>query len=316
MTIILTNCTNRKKGLVMPELTSDSLDSGPLNVVAKQWIDRLKSAQAENLAKNLARETYCGRSFREAESSASSLDCPLYVVSAGLGIVNAEKFIPVYSLTVSSETTNSISKKISENISTNAWWSKIIKGNPFGSSLADTIKSHPDGLILIALSRPYIELLWDELKNCPPHQHHRFRFFGKKLNSALPASLSKNWMPYDDRLDYAGPGYSGTQTDFAQRSLRHFVIEILNKHQDGGDAHMHYSMVQKLLSPLDRREIPKRQRVSDEEIVAAIRDNWECGKGQSSTLLRIIRRNLGIACEQSRFRDIYHTVKNTMESTT
>lgn len=29
-------------------------------------------------------------------------------------------------------------------------------------------------------------------------------------------------MPYDDRLDYAGKGYSGTQTDLAQRALRRF----------------------------------------------------------------------------------------------
>lgn len=122
-------------------------------------------------------------------------------------------------------------------------------------------------------------------------------------------------MPYDDRLDCAGPGYSGTQTDFAQRSLRHFVTEVLNKLQDG-DAYTHRSMVLESLSPLDRREIPKRQRLSDQDIGIAIRNNWECGKGQSSALLRIIRRDLKIACEQSRFREIYHTVKNTMGDTT
>jgi hypothetical protein len=310
MTIVLTNCTNRKRGLISPGLTSESLDRGSIDTVAKQWLDRLINAPAENIA----RETYCGRSFRDAEASATSLKCSLYVVSAGLGIVNSEQKVPVYSLTVSSESTNSIWSKVSDHKSSNAWWSKMVKGNPFGSSLIDTLELHPDDLILLALSRPYIELLQDELLNCSPQQQQRLRFFGKKLNSALPTSLVGNWMPYDDRLDCAGQDFSGTQSDFAQRALRHFVTEVLNMHQNG-DASTHYSAVLELLSPFNRREIPKRQRLSDEEISTAIHNNWERGKGQSSTLLRIIRRELGIACEQSRFRTIYHTVKNTMEST-
>jgi hypothetical protein len=54
--------------------------------------------------------------------------------------------------------------------------------------------------------------------------------------------------------------------------------------------------------------------LDDHGVGAAIRDNWVRGKGQSSELLRILRRDLGIACEQSRFRMIYHAVKNTMET--
>ncbi len=308
MTIVLTNCTNRKKGTATLGLTSDSLDSAPIVDVAVQWVGRLKNAPANNIA----RDTYCGRSFREAEASATSLNCSLYVVSAGLGIVNSEQNVPVYSLTVSSESTNSIWSKVSDHKSSNMWWSKMLKGNPFGSSLIDTLELHPDELILLALSRPYIELLQDELLNCSHQQQQRLRFFGKKLNSALPSSLDGNWMPYDDRLESAGPGFSGTQSDFAQRALRHFVTEILHKHSDD-DAYLHRSMVLDSLSPLNKREIPKRQRLSDKDIGIAIRDNWENGKGQSSTLLRIIRIDLGIACEQSRFRNIYHTIKNTME---
>lgn len=115
-------------------------------------------------------------------------------------------------------------------------------------------------------------------------------------------------MPYDDRLDSAGPGHSGTQTDFAQRALRHFVTEVLNQREDG-DAQAHSSLVLEALSSLAKREIPKRQRLSDYEIGKVIRDNWEQGNGQSTALLRIIRRDLDIACEQSRFRNIYQLVK-------
>jgi hypothetical protein len=305
MAIVFTNCTNRKKGIAVPELTLDNLSSGSMDIIARQWLDNLQNASPQNPA----RETYCGRGFRDAEASAIYLSSPLYVVSAGLGIINSEQSIPVYSLTVSPGTVNSVRNKISDYTSTKTWWSKIVSGNPFGSSLADTLEQHPEGLILVALSRPYVELLYDELLNCSLNQQYRLRFFGKKLDSALPPTLNKNWMPYDDRLDCAGRGYSGTQTDFAQRSLRHFVTEVLDKHPDK-DTFTHRLLVEKLLASLSKRETPKRKRLSDEEIGAVIQDNWEYGDGQSSTLLRILRRDLGIACEQSRFRNIYQTVKN------
>jgi|CXWL01.1.fsa_nt_gi hypothetical protein len=307
MTIILTNCTNRKKGLATFELTSDNLDADSIHAVAKQWIERLKNAQAVHLV----RDTYCGRSFREAEESAKSLSCQLYVVSAGLGIVNSEQKIPLYNLTVSAGVSNSILDKIGGHPSAKAWWSEIVKGNPFGTSLQNTLEHHPDDLILIALSSPYIELLNDELLSCPIDQQQRFRFFGKQLNSKLPECLVGNWMPYDDRLDCTSSTYSGTQTDFAQRALRHFVNEILNNHRDGG-IHMHRKAVIETLSPFEKPVIPKRLRQSDQEIGIAIRNNWVFGKGQSSVLLRIIRRDLNIACEQSRFKGIYHEVKNTI----
>jgi hypothetical protein len=306
MAIILTNCTNRKRGSAASGLTVDELTPGLLDNVAKQWLERLEKASSANLA----REVYCGRSFREADASAAFLRCPLYIVSAGLGIVSSTRLIPVYNFTIISGTANSAADKITGNFSPKLWWSKIVRANPFGSSLIHTLEQHSDGLILIALSRQYVQLLQEELANLPIDQQRRLRFFGK-LMPVLPGFLTGNWMPYDDRLDCIGSGFSGTQTDFAQRALRHFVTELLNNAEDG-DAYAHRAMVLDSLSPISRREIPKRRRVNDDEICIAIQDNWAKGRGQSSALLRIIRDKLGIACEQSRFRTIYYSVKKIM----
>jgi hypothetical protein len=307
MTIVITNCTNRKIGTVLPGLTTDYLAHGSIDYVARQWLVKLKSATA----KKPAREIYCGRSFREAEASAFTLKCPLYVVSAGLGIINADHSVPIYNLTIAPGTNDSILNKVRGNTSAKAWWSKIARHNPFGSSLISILEDHPDDLILLALSRSYIDLLQDELLNCSLDQQSRMRFFGKQLDSILPNSLSENWMPYDDRLDSAGPGYSGTQSDFSQRALRHFVTKVLNRHEDG-DLFTHRTMVLGSLSTLVKRETPKRRRLSDDEIGKVIRDNWGRGKGRTTTLLRIVRRELDIACEQSRFKNIYHSIKGLM----
>ncbi len=309
MTIILTNCTNRKRGVTVPGLNQDNLAPGSIEFVANQWLALLKGAPAINTA----REIYCGRSFREAEASSRTLNCPLYVVSAGLGIIFSELSVPVYNLTVTSKKSDSILNKVCGDVSPRIWWSRVTKGNPFGSSLNTILNNHFDDLILIALSRTYLELLRNELLLCPLDQQLRLRFFGKNLDSVLPSALTGNWMPYDDRLDGAGQGHSGTQSDFAQRALRHFVSKILHQCEDG-DTNTHRSMVLESLSSLVRRETPKRTRLTDSEIGTTIRENWERGKGQSSSLLRIIRHELNIACEQARFRDIYHSIKYQLET--
>jgi hypothetical protein len=308
MTIIITNCTNRKKGLVEKELNADSLDIDVIDIVAKQWMDRLSHAKVCNIAG----QVYCGRSFREASDSAEYLKSPLYIVSAGLGVVNSESKIPLYNLTVSNGVTNSINSKIINKTNPNEWWQLIITENPFGKSLSDVIVDYSENLILIALSKPYISLIKDELANIPEQIQKNLRFFGKNLNLFLPDHLIENWMPYDDRLDSSGIGYSGTQTDFAQRALRHFVMEILDK-KHLIDAKTHSNLVLNYLTPFTKREVPKRKQMNDQDIENIIRKNWILGKGQSSLLLRFIRSELGIACAQSRFQRIYHIVKNTIE---
>jgi len=307
MTIVITNCTNRKRGYVAPGLSPENLAPGSIDSVSQQWLSRLKISPANYPA----REVYCGRSFREAEASATILNCPLYIVSAGLGIINAKHFIPNYNLTVVSGTTNSILDKVHGDTSAKAWWSRITPNNPFGTSLVDMLNHHRGDLILLALSRAYIDLLHDELLQLPLNIQIRLRFFGKNLDAILPDSLTGNWMPYDDRLDSAGPGYSGTQSDFSQRALRHFVTKLLNQHTNG-DTFTHQTMVSDSLSTLVQRKIPKRRRLSNHELNDVIRDNWKRGKGQSSALLKIVRQDLDIACEQSRFKGIYHLVKQSM----
>lgn len=309
MPVVITNCTNRKRGIIPTALSASSLSRGDISAVAAQWIDRLGVAPAEQIARNI----YCGRSFREADASAFALNAPLYIVSAGLGIVESHSHVPVYDLTISSGTSSTISRKIVGAVTPQAWWAEVSRGTPFGISFLDILAKHPTDLILISLSRPYVELLHEELLLVTPEQSTRLRFFGKNLEQFLPASLASSWMPYDDRLDCVGKGYSGTQTDLAQRALSHFVKEVL---LDGhnGSLMTHRSLVLASLANLRTRETPKRIRLDDHGVGAAIRDNWVRGKGQSTELLRILRRDLGIACEQSRFRMIYHAVKNTMET--
>lgn len=307
MTIILTNCTNRKKGIVDAELLQASLNPGSIDSVTQQWLAKLNNSHAQNPA----RDIYCGRSFRESETASRVINCALYVVSAGLGIVSSDTPIPTYNLSIASSDGISVLSKVNGKKSPELWWSKITIENPFGTSLINILNKHPNELILFALSRTYLKLIRDELLQFPVNQQPRLRFFGKNLHKDLPAFLIESWMPYDDRLDGVEQGFSGTQNDFSQRALRHFVSRVLNE-CEYGDTHLHRSMIFNTLSLITKRETPRRQRLNDYEICKAICDNWAKGKGQSGLLMRIIRDELNIACEQSRFRNIYHLIKNTI----
>jgi hypothetical protein len=310
MPVVITNCTNRKRGTYNTDLSASSLDRSDVDAVAAQWINRLQIAPANRTA----RDVYCGRSFREAEASAIALDASLYIVSAGLGIVEANCRVPSYDLTVTSGTANTISNRIISKSTPQSWWSLISRDSPFGISFLDILKKYPNDLVLVALSRPYVELIYEELRQITPEQCTRLRFFGKNLDQFLPIPLACSWMPYDDRLDFTGDGYSGTQTDIAQRALRHFVKEVFLDGHTCASSMTHRSLVLASLADLRTRETPTRMRLNDDDIGATLREHWVRGKGQSTDLLRILRRELGIACEQSRFRAIYHTVKNEMET--
>lgn len=310
MPVVITNCTNRKRVGDVPAISASSLVCGTLESVAEQWKMLLRSTQTETQAKNV----YCGRSFREAEASAEKIDADFYAVSAGLGVISSKALIPTYDLTVSIGSTNSISVKIFDKTTPPQWWSFVSNGNPYGSSLIEVINKHPNQLILIALSRPYIELIIEELALIDTDQIPLIRFFGKQLDQVLPESLVSCWMPYDDRLDSLGNGYAGTQSDMAQRALNHFVTEVLLKRNTKTSAQSQKNIVLEILSTQTARNIPIRTKLSDTEIYRVIHKNWSKGRGQSSELLRMLRHDLGIACEQSRFRIIYHSVKASVEN--
>lgn len=108
-------------------------------------------------------------------------------------------------------------------------------------------------------------------------------------------------LPYDERLEGL-PNYAGTRTDFPQRALLHFVQELDGHRRDFGTAH---ASVLFEMSKLKKPELPVRVKKSDEEIMALLAKNWDKYDGASGRLLRFLRDEKKVACEQSRFRRLW-----------
>lgn len=291
--VVVTTCTNRKRLPVADGLQARALSKGEPVEVARIWFQRLATAPGPRVS---VRDLYCGRSFREAQAAALALEAPLFVVSAGLGLVAAEVQAPAYSMTLVRESPDSVLQKL-ERCGPQEWWGALAALSPFHQS-----EPTGSGLILAALSGPYLQLVAADWLGWPAAKRARLRIFCKDPGPEAPEALRAQFMPYDDRLDGVGAGFAGTQGDFAQRAMRHFAEHVA---MGPGDAQTHACKVKNLLAPVEARERPIRDRLSDEQLIALIHDEWEAVGGRSSAMLHRLRRQLNVACEQSRFKGLF-----------
>ncbi len=294
---IITTCTNRKRHQPEPSLHTHELSAGTTSEVGAAWRERLSKARRPWRASEL----YLGRGFGDAKAAARAAKGDLFIVSAGLGLVSADCLAPSYDLTVAS-TADSVLRKTSGNA--RDWWFEV-------ETALEPTPNLNEGLILAALSRPYLDMVADAWSGWPQERLIRLRLFSKEEPTELGEAFTAAWMPYDDRLDLCeGGAYAGTQGDFAQRALRHFVERIGVSTQD---PNAHRQAVAVSLDGLKSRERPSRERLNDVDIMSLIRRDWTLVGGRSGTMLRHLRDTLGVACEQGRFKILFHTVARERE---
>lgn len=294
MTLIISNCSKRKRVPADPALHARDLESGTSNAVAEAWVARLKAATPSMSASAL----YAGRAFFEARRTALDLGASLAVVSAGLGLVDGETSVPSYSLTTARRDPDDILRKTTRGAAD--WWTALTALSPFHCDALET----ETGPILAALSSSYLALLANDWGQWPVERQARLRLFTKEEPAAFPEGLRQAWMPYDDRLDAAADGLAGTQSDFAQRALRHFAVVLRKK----GSLDEDRAAVHDALDGFCARQIPVRKRASDADVQTAIRAQWDAAQGRSGVMLRHLRDDRGIACEQGRFRTLFAMV--------
>jgi hypothetical protein len=144
-----------------------------------------------------------------------------------------------------------------------------------------------------------------DLAQVSTSEAEHLRIFTSTAGAAVvPDRLAGCVMPYDDRLE-AVPGFSGTRADFAQRALRHFALRLEAAKLSRDEARA------KVIVALARLPYPSRShraRMSDDEIRRTLMTQWVHHEGRSTRLLRYLRDEAGIACEQKRFSRIWQSI--------
>lgn len=307
MTIIVTACSNRKRKEVPAELRASSLPEGPLENLVQEWLERI--GQAESVIS--VQDLYAGRSFRLAQSASRSLGAKLYFVSAGLGMLGEDASVPIYDLTVSPTSPQNVLAKATDRdlIGPADWWRELTRRSHLGTSMSKVAVKSTPSLILIGLPSTYVKMLDDDLAEISDSVLDRLRLFCGSATLDTPARLAPFVMPYDNRFDGPDSPVAGTRSDFAARAMWHFAETVL-KAKPKGSASDHAKAVKRILSPLRHQSIPTRSRHSDEELLEVINQHLESTGGAASRMLRLLRDDLGIACEQSRLSRLVSLAKS------
>ena len=293
---VVTPCSARKQKLPAHALDVSQYPVGTQAEVARAWIANLKSSAGQSAAQDL----YRGASFSRLRRVAESVGAPLFVVSAGLGLVAGTTRVPAYDLTLSPSAPTRIQARISGRFDSTAWWQQIRSGRY--AIPIETIASG-QGRILVALTKPYAQLIGAALAQLPPAVIARIRIFGASFESSLPSTLHTQVMPYDARLDVLLPG---TRLDFSSRALAHFAMLIAA--QPMQDAAEDAAQIRATIASTPAPQSTLRPKASDEEVLKHIKAFVQRGVPLTRAL-RELREGLGIACEQSRFRRLYKSVR-------
>ena len=308
--VVIASCSSSKSIPKELRVEAESLEIGQIKQVVSRW-KRLLDQHLKHTDPIPSGQLYQGRAIQEIKKVASELNCPVYFISAGLGLVDINEQISAYSLTVSKGSSDYVGDKIvGETFNKQLWWQEInsIRGN---TPLHTMIKNNNDTLFLLALPANYFAMVVPELMKLTDPELNRVRLFG-------PAATKKNkrfdhvLMPYDNRFNGPDSPLRGTYSDFPQRALRHFVSIIDNKlatRSPVDDSELVSASLSKMRSP------PKviRKQASDEQISLLLQRKWAQYMGQSSSKsLRRLRDVELTACEQKRFSGIFQSVKKLM----
>ncbi len=300
--IIINNCSNRKTGPKKIRLNADKLPKGDIGDIAKTWKKMLNSHSHRVLVKNY----YCGRGIKEINTSVKNLNAEQWIISAGLGLLKSSDTIPAYDLTISGNTPSSIKPKIdSFNLKISDWWESLSKLYNPTRSLKKLIEENQDALIILCLPNTYFNLVKHDLSGIDQCKLSTFRLIGP-TKEVVPRYLQQYLLPYDERLDGPNSTIKGTRSDFPQRATRHFSDLIKNQ---SIHPNLHHSLVEKSLNKNGLPKTVKRTRLSDSDITIHINRLWNYAEGKSHKMLRILRDEELIACEQKRFSNLFNDVK-------
>ena len=303
--LLVTLCTNRKKRAAPSTLQARNLPIGPQEWVFAEWRRRILSCTE----RQPAMATYCGRGFTEALLTARVTMQPLWIISAGLGLITAEDVIPAYDLTLNSASPNSIrSRTLPLPFRPEFWWQQLNQLYAPTRSLARLVQENPHLIVVVTLSSAYIQLVTSDLISVPPVARDRVRLVGPVAPQGLSSVLQPLWMPYDARFDGPNSPNPGTRADFPQRVARHFVEQIAVRDPVATPA-QHRAWVTEALATLLPASIPRRRPLDDDAILTLIAQCWDRAGGSAARMLRWLRDKEGVACEQGRLARLFKQVK-------
>jgi hypothetical protein len=304
--VLVTNCSATKKLGTNQVLRASSLRSGSMRDVAREWNSLVRNGRKASRARDL----YGGSGIGAARKAADESGASWYVVSAGIGLVHSSRRVPVYDLSISPGGGRSNVLDKVGNRKTPApeeWWQAIceLRGGVL-HPIRRLVKRRKDALIVVALSRPYLQMVVPDLVGISENDINRVRIITLHTNS-LPKELRQMVMPYDSRLNGKKSPFPGPMSSFVQRAARHF-LKIASRDLTEVSPRVHAGRVRKALGHLRKPKKIHRRQVNDATLSRMVRKIRSEGANSSNAGLRRLRDKFRVACEQSRFASAWKLI--------
>ena len=149
----------------------------------------------------------------------------------------------------------------------------------------------------------------NDLKRLEDTRKKHLRLFGPRSLDNVPPPLHQCVMPYGESLNGPDSPIPGTQGDFAQRAMRHFAVSVLENTACVNDPNEDADAVRKQSKTWRSPIQVSRSQKSDAEIIDIVPQLWDRSRGSSAKMLRVLRDEERISCEQGRFAKLFKEAK-------
>jgi len=307
---IVLSCTNRKK-------TDTSTHSNRLRDVppgspairAAAWVETISAASTWGPARDLYAGEYWQAGLDLARSSARRTCTEVYVLSAGLGLIDSEDAIPGYAATFTRGHPDSVVLGQSESVSAvrREWWDALADwtgpGDREKPRRLRELAATPGAHLLVCAGPDYVDAAADDLRAA--HKALGDEQLVIVGSGDCPEGLGDVWVRSPGQLRMRlGGSMSSTGVRLARA-----MIEALGPKEwmSARQARDFTTTMLKHTAPLPRFD---RDRLSDDDVLAWIRGDASAHPGSISKTAALRRlRDEGRACEQSRFGRLYDAAR-------
>lgn len=312
---VIVPCSASKVEAALGSLRVRSLRGKTIEARSREWNRRLASAHLKGY--HPALEAYRGQAWavirRMLTELSSTLQLNIWIASAGLGLIPPGGRVPCYSATFTGGDPDSvfIGKDAQRNQSDcRFWWQQLGKRNPLRlkgpRSIAALAREYPGTPLIVALSTPYLVALEEDLTAA--NNALRYRDMLTIFSTRTTTALGDYTLGIDHRMQARVGGSLGT---LAVRTL-----ELLLGKAGGSDysRQTFAEILARETRDLQSVERPNRRRPSEAEILKFIRSALKKDSRISHSALLRQFRDSGLACEYTRFRELYFRVKESIRA--
>lgn len=263
-----------------------------------------------------ARDLYAGPRWQASMRIATAADGPrrdvdLYIASAGLGLIRADRRVPSYSATFSRGSDDSV---VAPSISgrerrdaTRQWWKALTR-----DSLSLRVLATDNGRLVVVLSPDYLDAVADDLAKAVEVGGSRVIIFG--TGEPTNGALARNWVRVGRHLrettkKRSKPIVNGLDATLLQSTA---ALVLGQRLKDWSSARKVQRMLDDLADPnevtIEAMARAGRQPSTDQDVRTFIRGRLADADRTSAELLSAWRNIERRQCEEGRFKRLFAEV--------